>query len=150
VALAAVDLVGAGSTGHFSGSILHAHSASDVREVLVRRYEAAGRELTNGAMPLATLLALAATAGALRWRERLLAPVQGDPAWLAALCGGLTAGVVGALVEDSGPVLLVVAIFSLACVSCYLWAVPRARRSSQGRRPAARSRARIRPGVPAR
>ena len=46
----------------------------------------------------------------MRRRERLLAPVAGDPAWLAALAGGLTAGVVGALAEDSGPVLLVVAV----------------------------------------
>jgi hypothetical protein len=150
VVLGAVDLLSAGAGGHFSGSILHAHSASDVRDVLVRRYEAAGRELLHGAMPLATLLALAAGAAALRWRTRMLAPVHGDPAWLAALCGSLAAGVVGALVEDSGPVLLVVAVFSLACVCCYLWASPQARRRSPGTPRAARSRALRLPEVPAR
>ena len=59
-----------------------------------------------------------------RLRRRLLAPVGDDPAWLAALAGGLTAGVVGALSEDSGPVLLVVAVFTLGCVSTYLWGRP--------------------------
>jgi hypothetical protein len=57
-------------------------------------------------------------------RRRLLAPVGDDPAWLAALAGGLTAGVVGALSEDSGPVLFVVAVFALGCVSTYLWGRP--------------------------
>ena len=60
----------------------------------------------------------------LRRRERLLAPVAQDPAWQAAFAGGLTAGVVGALVEDSGPVLLVVAVFALGCVLTYLWGRP--------------------------
>ena len=105
---------------------------------------------SNGAMPVATALALLCAAFGLRRRERLLAPVAGDPAWLAALCGGLTAGVVGALVEDSGPVLLVVAVFALGCVLTYLWGRPATRPRSPGTRRAARSRARTRPAEPAR
>jgi hypothetical protein len=75
-------------------------------------------------MPVATALALLAGVVGVRRRERLLAPVGGDPGWLAALSGGLAAGVVGALVEDSGPVLLVVAVFALGCVLSYLWGRP--------------------------
>jgi hypothetical protein len=75
-------------------------------------------------MPVATFIALLCAGFGLRRRERLLAPVGGDPVWLAALCGGLAAGVLGALVEDSGPVLLVVAVFALGCVLTYLWARP--------------------------
>jgi hypothetical protein len=75
-------------------------------------------------MPVATAGALLCTAFGVRMRRSLLAPVGGDPAWLAALAGGLAAGVVGALVEDSGPVLLVVAVFALGCVLSYLWAPP--------------------------
>jgi ABC-type uncharacterized transport system permease subunit len=59
-----------------------------------------------------------------RDRFRLLAPVGGDGAWTAVLAGGLTAGVVGSLSEDSGPVLLVVAVFVLGCVASYLWGRP--------------------------
>jgi hypothetical protein len=59
--------------------------------------------------------------------RRLLAPVDCDPAWLAALGGGLTAGVIGALTEDSGPVLLVVAVGALGCVLSYLWNRPAGR-----------------------
>ncbi|HKH78841.1 MAG TPA: hypothetical protein VJ996_02395, partial [Solirubrobacteraceae bacterium] len=124
VLLAALDLATAHGSGHYTGSILHARSAGDLRDVIVRRYTAAWDELRNGAMPVATAIALLAAALGLRRRERLLAPVAGDPAWLAALCGGLAAGVAGALVEDSGPVLLVVAVFALGCVLTYLWAGP--------------------------
>ncbi len=124
VALAALDLATAHGSGHFTGSILHARSAGDLRDVIERRYGAAYEELKHGAMPVATGLALIATALGLRRRERLLEPVGGDPGWLAALAGGLAAGVVGALSEDSGPVLFVVAVFALICVLGYLWGRP--------------------------
>jgi hypothetical protein len=121
VALAGIDLATAHGGGHFTGSVLHVRSVGDVRDIIVRRYGAAWGELHNHAMPVATGLALVAGAVALRRRDHLLAPVGGDPGWLAALCGGLAAGVIGALVEDSGPVLLVVAVFTLGCVLSYLW-----------------------------
>jgi len=93
--------------------------------VLERRYSAAWRELHNHLMPVATAVALLAAALGVRRRARVLAPVAGDRLWMAALAGGLAAGVVGALVEDSGPVLLVVAVFALACEVGYLWGRPR-------------------------
>jgi hypothetical protein len=121
LALALIDLATAHGGGHFTGSILHARSAGDLRDVIVRRYTAAWGELRNHAMPVATALALVAAVFAASRRRRLLAPVGSDPAWTAALAGGLAAGVVGALSEDSGPVLLVVAVFALICVATYLW-----------------------------
>jgi hypothetical protein len=149
VALAALDLATAHGAGHFTGSVLHARSAGDIRDIIVRRYGAAYEELKHGAMPLATALALIAAVVGVRRHERLLRPVAGDPAWLAALAGGLTAGVVGTLSEDSGPVLLVVAVFALVCVLSYLWGRPARHPLTPSRTPdrsrAARSHARVRP-----
>jgi hypothetical protein len=125
VALAGIDLATAHGGGHFTGSVLHVRSVGDVRDILVRRYGAAWGELHNHAMPAATGLALLSGAVGIRRRARLLAPVGGDPGWLAALAGCLAAGVVGSLAEDSGPVLLVVAVFALGCVLSYLWGRPR-------------------------
>ncbi len=124
VALAALDLATAHGSGHFTGSILHARSAGDLRAVIQRRYAAAYEELKHGAMPVATALALLAAVLGVRRHRRLLAPVAEDPAWLAALAGGLSAGIVGALTEDSGPVLFVVAVFTLICLLGYLWGRP--------------------------
>jgi hypothetical protein len=130
VALALIDLATAHGSGHYTGSILHARSAGDLRDVIVRRYTAAWNELKNHAMPFATALALIYALAGVRLRARLLAPVGGDPAWLAALAGGLTAGVIGMLSEDSGPVLLVVAVFTLGCVCAYVWGRPTRRPAS--------------------
>jgi hypothetical protein len=124
VALAALDLATAHGTGHFTGSILHARSAGDIRDLIVRRYGAAWQELRNHAMPVATALALLCAAVGVSRRDRLLAPVGGDRLWLAALAGGLAAGFIGALSEDSGPVLFVVAVFTLGCLLAYLWGRP--------------------------
>jgi hypothetical protein len=137
VGLALLDLATAHGTGHFTGSVLHARSPGDVRDLIVRRYTAAWEELKNRAMPVATAFALLYAGLGLRHRERLLTPVLADPAWLAALAGGLAAGVVGSLVEDSGPVLLVVAAFALGCVTTYLWGRPPA--APRGREPARRA-----------
>ncbi len=83
----------------------------------MRRYSAAWDELKNHLMPLATAFALIVSFIAVRRRDRVLAPVASDPVWLAAFAGGLTSGVIGALTEDSGPVLLVVAVGTLGCDS---------------------------------
>ncbi|HME01503.1 MAG TPA: hypothetical protein VKG38_00550 [Solirubrobacteraceae bacterium] len=142
VALALLDLATAHGAGHYTGSILHARSAGDLRDVIVRRYRAAWDELHNHAMPFATVLALLAAALGVRRQERLLTPVANDAAWRAALAGGLAAGVVGALVEDSGPVLLVVAVFALGCVLSYLWGRPAECPSQAPARTPRRTRAR--------
>ena len=150
VGLAALDLASAHGGGHFAGSVLHARSAEDLRDLLVRRYTTAWDQLGTLPMQIASAIALVCAALGLRLRERLLAPVGADPGWSAALSGGLLAGAVGALVEDSGPLLLIEAVFTLACLSIYLHGKPvRARaaikrRDSHGRRRAARSRARRR------
>jgi hypothetical protein len=135
--LAALDLATAHGSGHFTGSVLDARSAGDIRDIIVRRYGAAYDELKNQLMPVATALALIASVVTVRRLERICAPVESDPAWVAALVGGLTAGVVGALSEDSGPVLLVVAVFVLGCVVTYLW----------GRPPSGATRQAIPPGL---
>ncbi len=151
IGLALIDLLTAHGSGHFTGSVLDARSAGDLRDVIVRRYHGAWEESRNGLMPVAGALALAAGVAGVAGRRRLLAPVEGNPLWEAALAGGLAAGVAGSLVEDSGPVLLVVAIFALGCVLSYLWGRPAGYSPHTPRRlPAARSRARRRPAAPVR
>ncbi len=152
VLLAAIDLTTAHGSGHFTGSVLDARSAGDIRDIIVRRYGAAYDELKNHLMPFATALALLASVVAVHRRERVCAPVNSDPAWLAALAGGLTAGVIGALSEDSGPVLLVVAVFALGSVLSYLWGQPASVKqpttSNRDTHPATRSRALRRSAAP--
>jgi len=124
VALAALDLL-TGGDSHFTRTILHAESAGSLWDVVTRRYTLAFNVLKTGAMPFVVILALLGIAYAVRYRERIYAPLGGDPAWHAALVGGLTASIVGALFNDSGPMLLVFGVFVLACATAYIRGDPR-------------------------
>src|SRR6185437_9047665 len=78
IALAAIDLATAHGSGHFTGSVLDARSAGDIRDLIVRRYGAAWDELKNHLMPLATALAVIESA------LRSTPTRPGKPHWRAA------------------------------------------------------------------
>lgn len=129
VALAALDLA-TGGNGHFTRTILQAEDAASLWDVVTRRYTLAFNVLKTGAMPFITLLALLAAGYAVRHRRRVFAPVGDSPSWQAALIGGLTASVVGALSNDSGPLLLGIGVFVLTVVTAYVRGDPRLARET--------------------
>jgi hypothetical protein len=122
--LAVLDLV-TGGDGHFTRTVLRADDGDALWDIFTRRYELAFNALRRGLMPFATGLALLAVAYGLRHRERIYAPLRGDPAWRAALTGGLVAAVAGALSNDSGPVLLLFGAAALAVATAYVRGDPR-------------------------
>jgi hypothetical protein len=124
VALASLDLV-TGGDGHFTRTVLHADSAGALWDVVKRRYTLAFNVFSLGAMPFITLVAVLGSAYAVRYRERIYAPLEGSPSYRAALIGGLTASVVGALSNDSGPLLLAFGVFVLTCLTAYVRGDPR-------------------------
>ena len=124
VGLALLDLA-TGGNGHFTRTVLKADSIGALWDVVVRRYTLAFNVLQTGVMPFITVLAVLGAAYAVRYRERIYAPLRGLPAWRAALAGGLAASIVGALFNDSGPILLVFGVFVLACVTAYVRGDPK-------------------------
>jgi len=123
-ALAAIDLL-TGGDAHFTRTVLRADDSGALWDVLSRRYELAGRAAIRGFMPAATLIALLAIAVGVRYRTRILAPVDVDAGCVAALGGAVAVGVGGALFNDSGPVLLLFATFLAACAVLYVRGDPR-------------------------
>lgn len=119
VALALLDLA-TGGDGHFTRTVLQADSAGSLWDVVARRYTLAFNVFTVGAMPFLVVVGALAVAYALRHRERVYAPLRGSPSWRAALIGGLTASIVGALFNDSGPLLFAFGVFVLACATAYV------------------------------
>ena len=117
LALVAVDL-GVGGDAHLSRNLTRGHSAADLFELVSRRYRLSARVLLRPSNALAVGAAVLAVWCAVRNRRLLFGAVPG-PAWTAALAGGLAAGVLGALTNDSGPVLLVNAVGALAAVTMY-------------------------------
>jgi len=120
-ALALLDLA-TGGQGHFSRLVLRSGHGEAFGDALHRRGDLALDNLTAGWMPLLTALSLALLALGVWQRERLLGGVPGADAWRAALGGCATAAVVGALANDSGPLLLVFATFVTVWLAAYLCA----------------------------
>jgi hypothetical protein len=123
VVLAVFELA-TGGNGHFTRTILHADSGGALWDVVKRRYTLAFNVFTLGAMPLIVVVAALAVAYALRYRDRIYAPLRGSPGWYAAFVGGLTASIAGALFNDSGPLLFVFGVFVLACATAYVRGAP--------------------------
>ena len=119
VALALLDIA-TGGEGHFTRTILQAESADSLWDVVKRRYTLAFKIFGRGAMPFLVVVGALAVAYALRYRERIYAPLRGSPSWQAAFVGGLTASIVGALFNDSGPLLFAFGVFVLACATGYV------------------------------
>ena len=117
--LAAIDLL-TGGDSHFTRTVLRADGSGAWWEIFVRRIELAGRGLIRGLMPVAALIAVLTVALGVVRRDRLLAPVGDDPAWRAGLAGAAAVGVFGALFNDSGPMLLLFAVFVALCGAIYL------------------------------
>ena len=136
--LALLDLV-TGASSHFARNVLESQGGASLWEVIGRRYYLAYRGLLRGLMPLSASLAITAAVVAIAMRRRLYAALPG-PAWQAALLGGLASGVVGALTNDSGPLLFVVSVVVLGVVTAYLKGgpgtpeAPAAAGGSRGRR----------------
>lgn len=122
-ALIVVDLLLSGG-GHLSRNLLRAQDAGELWELVSRRYILAGQALIRGRTPAYFLAAALAVAFAWRNRHLIYGSVRHERAWQAALLGGLAAGVVGALTNDSGPVLLINAVMALGAVTAYLFARP--------------------------
>ena len=119
VALAALDLA-TGGNSHFTRTILQADSGGSLWDVFTRRYKLAFNVFTRGAMALVVIVGALAVAYALRYRERIYAPLRGSASWRAALIGGLTASIVGALSNDSGPLLFAFGVAVLTCATAYV------------------------------
>ena len=123
-ALAAVDVL-TGGNAHFTRTVLGSGGLDELWQTVQRRYDLAYAQLVNENMPYLTAGALLLSAYAIANRARLFANVADSPAWGAALAGGLTGSIVGALTNDSGPLLLVFGVFSLLFVTAYLRGDPR-------------------------
>jgi hypothetical protein len=121
-ALALLDQV-TGAKSHFARHVLEAQGDVSFLETVRRRYELALHALVRGRMPFVFGAAAIVAAVAFAYRDRLYGRLPG-PAWGAALAGTLAAGIAGALTNDSGPLLFVVAVFVLAVLTAYLRGAP--------------------------
>jgi hypothetical protein len=130
-ALALLDLV-TGGDAHFSRSVLEAGGLDEIADIAERRVRLSYRSLGRGAIPFLVAFALLGLAFGFRHRHTLLAATERAPGVRAAVYGLLAAVLVGALTNDSGPIILLIGSSYLLFVAVYLAAV-----RGSGARPAA-------------
>ncbi len=122
-ALALLDLA-TGGDAHFSRSVLEAGGLDEIADIAERRVRLSYRSLGRGAIPFLVAFALIALARGFWKRRALLAATEGAPGVRAAVYGLLAAVLVGALTNDSGPIILLIGSSYLLFTAVYLAAVP--------------------------
>jgi hypothetical protein len=125
-ALALLDLV-TGGDAHLSRSVLEAGGLDEIADIAERRVRLSYRSLGRGAIPFLVAFSLIALAVGFRFRGRLLAATDSAPGVRAAVYGLLAAVLVGALTNDSGPIILLIGSSYLLFSAVYLAAMPPAR-----------------------
>jgi hypothetical protein len=129
-ALILLDVV-TGGGAHLTRSVVHAHGSGDLIDVARRRFEGSFTTLKKPGWTIASAIALAVMVWLAVRRTRLL---DGLPRPLAAgLVGAWFSVVVGAIANDSGPLILVVGAILLLLGTGYAQSRPRTlsgRRSS--------------------
>jgi hypothetical protein len=120
-----------GGGAHLTRSVVHAHGSGDLVDVARRRFEGSFTTLKKPGWAIASAIALAVIVWLAVRRTRLL---DGLPRPLAAgLVGAWFSVVVGAIANDSGPLILVVGAILLLLGTGYARSGPRTlsgRRSS--------------------
>ena len=122
-ALALLDLA-TGGDAHFTRSVLEAGGLNDIADVVQRRVRLSYRSLGRGAIPFLVVFALIGLAVGFRKRKSILAAANGAPGVQAAVYGLLAAVLIGALTNDSGPVILLIGSSYLLFTAVYLASGP--------------------------
>ena len=123
-ALALLDLA-TGGDAHFSRSVLEAGGLHDIADIAERRVRLSYRSLGRGAIPFLVVFALIGLAIGFRQRRKILAAAEGAPGVQAAVYGLLAAVLIGALTNDSGPIILLIGSSYLLFAAVYLASAPR-------------------------
>jgi hypothetical protein len=123
IGLVALDLATAGGA-HLTRTVVHGNGAGEIVDIVQRRLTISFNGFSN--IPVAAICAIGVVACvvAIRRRERLYAPLDEYPAFMAGIWGSFAATVIGALSNDSGPVIFALGFLGLFFATGYAWGRP--------------------------
>ena len=146
VALIAIDVL-TGANAHLTRTVLEGEGAGGLLEVVKRRLLISVSGLDRASLAVVAVIGIVCMVWGVRRRDDLLRPMRGHPAFVAGIWGALAATVVGALSNDSGPVIFDVGFLGLLLATAYGRGAPGAHpgRASPARAESAEMR-HVRPG----
>jgi hypothetical protein len=123
LALVALDLLTAGGA-HLTRTVIHGNGAGEIVDIVQRRFKISFNGLKNIPVAIVCLLGAVCMVLAFRRRDRIYAPLSEHPAFMAGIWGSLSATVIGALSNDSGPVIFALGSLGLVFATAYVWGRP--------------------------
>jgi hypothetical protein len=121
--LVALDLLTSGGA-HLTRTVIHGNGPGELVDIVRRRATISFNGLKN--IPVAILcgLGVVCMVVAVRRRQRIYAPLRDHPAFVAGIWGSFSATVIGALSNDSGPVIFALGFLGLLFATGYVWGRP--------------------------
>jgi hypothetical protein len=117
-ALIVLDLVTSGGA-HLTRTVLHNNGVGDLLDIVKRREIISVSGLKRLSTLLTVLLGVVLMVLAVRRREELFEPLRDYPAFMAGIWGAFFATVIGALTNDSGPLIFEVGFLMLLMATGY-------------------------------
>jgi hypothetical protein len=124
LALVALDLATSGGA-HLTRTVVHGNGPGEILDIIQRRFTISFNGLKNIPVAIVCAIGIVASVIAVRRRDRLYAPLRDHPAFMAGIWGSFSATVVGALSNDSGPVIFALGFLGLLFATGYVWGMPR-------------------------
>jgi hypothetical protein len=129
-ALVLLDLATNGGA-HLTRTVVHGNGSGEVLDIIRRRLRISFNGLSTPAIAVVCALGVIGCVVAIRRRERVYATLSDHPSFMAGIWGGFWATVIGALSNDSGPVIFALGVLGLLFATGYSWARPRPVRTSE-------------------
>lgn len=122
--LVALDLLTSGGA-HLTRTVVHGNGVGEITDIIQRRFKISFNGLKNIPVAIVCAAGIVCMVLALRRRDRLYAPLRDHPAFMAGIWGSFSATVIGALSNDSGPVIFALGFLGLLFATGYVWGRPR-------------------------
>jgi hypothetical protein len=120
IGLVVLDLVTSGGA-HLTRTVVHGNGPGGLGDIAQRRLKISFSGLDNIPVLLTCLIGIVCTVLAVRRRDRVYAPLREHPAFMAGIWGAFSATVIGALSNDSGPVIFALGFLGLLFATGYVW-----------------------------
>jgi hypothetical protein len=120
VGLVALDLATSGGA-HLTRTVVHGNGPGELVDIAQRRLKISFSGLGNVPVLLTCVIGIVCSVLAVRRRDRVYAPLREHPAFMAGIWGALAATVIGALSNDSGPVIFALGFLGLLFATGYVW-----------------------------
>src|SRR4051794_29582937 len=121
--LVALDLLTSGGA-HLTRTVIHGNGPGEIVDIIRRRATISFNGLKNLPVAIVCGLGVLCMVLALRRRDRIYAPLRDHPAFMAGIWGSFSATVIGALSNDSGPVIFALGFLGLLFATGYVWGRP--------------------------